>query len=164
MTGDDLKNARREMRWSQRELAQRAGVDRTTVHYWEAKAEIDNRSWAIGRIADALGWRDFQTLIARTLIARTRHGVLDRDKETANLNRLYSGSKGNILHGACNQRVACGAKTRKGTPCKAQSEPGKKRCRFHGGMSTGPKTEEGRLRIAEAQRKRWRRSDTAQPN
>jgi hypothetical protein len=27
--------------------------------------------------------------------------------------------------------------------------------KFHGGLSTGPKTPEGRARIAEAQRKRW---------
>jgi hypothetical protein len=35
-------------------------------------------------------------------------------------------------------------------------ELGKARCRFHGGLSTGPKTEAGRARIAEAQRRRWR--------
>ena len=35
-------------------------------------------------------------------------------------------------------------------------EFGKARCRFHGGLSTGPKTETGRRRIAEAQRRRWR--------
>jgi hypothetical protein len=34
-------------------------------------------------------------------------------------------------------------------------ELGKARCRFHGGMSTGPKTAAGRARIAEAQRRRW---------
>ncbi len=34
-------------------------------------------------------------------------------------------------------------------------EPGKRRCRFHGGLSTGPKTDAGRARIAEAQRRRW---------
>jgi hypothetical protein len=32
---------------------------------------------------------------------------------------------------------------------------GKARCRLHGGLSTGPKTPEGRERIAAAQRKRW---------
>jgi hypothetical protein len=32
----------------------------------------------------------------------------------------------------------------------------KARCRLHGGLSTGPKTEAGRARIAEAQRRRWR--------
>jgi hypothetical protein len=35
-------------------------------------------------------------------------------------------------------------------------EFGKARCRFHGGLSTGPKTKAGRARIAEAQRRRWR--------
>jgi hypothetical protein len=35
-------------------------------------------------------------------------------------------------------------------------EFGKARCRFHGGLSTGPKTEAGRGRIAAAQRRRWR--------
>ena len=49
----------------------------------------------------------------------------------------------------------CGARTRKGTPCKCKVLPGKQRCKFHGGMSTGPKTPEGRERIAEAQRRRW---------
>jgi uncharacterized protein YjiS (DUF1127 family) len=34
-------------------------------------------------------------------------------------------------------------------------EFGKARCRFHGGLSTGPKTQAGRARIAEAQRRRW---------
>ncbi|WP_328591474.1 HGGxSTG domain-containing protein [Marimonas lutisalis] len=52
-------------------------------------------------------------------------------------------------------RVICGAKTRKGRPCRLKSEPGKQRCKFHGGKSTGPKTAEGKARIAEAQRKRW---------
>jgi hypothetical protein len=32
--------------------------------------------------------------------------------------------------------------------CAAPAERGKKVCRFHGARSTGPKTEEGRLRIA----------------
>ena len=49
----------------------------------------------------------------------------------------------------------CGAMTRKGKPCRARAMPGKKRCKYHGGASTGPKTAEGRKRIAEAQRRRW---------
>ena len=55
------------------------------------------------------------------------------------------------------RRVPCGALTRKGTPCRALSEPGRRRCRFHGGRSTGPRTAEGKARIAEAQRRRWAR-------
>jgi hypothetical protein len=53
-------------------------------------------------------------------------------------------------------RPRCGAKTRAGRPCRMRVEFGKARCRLHGGLSTGPKTEAGRARIAEAQRRRWR--------
>ncbi len=49
----------------------------------------------------------------------------------------------------------CGARTRRGTLCKCKPIPGKRRCKLHGGASTGPKTPEGRGRIAEAQRRRW---------
>jgi hypothetical protein len=48
----------------------------------------------------------------------------------------------------------CGARTRKGAPCRAKALPGKTRCKFHGGASTGPRTPEGRERISEAQRRR----------
>ena len=42
-------------------------------------------------------------------------------------------------------RVPCGARRhRDGQPCEAKSEPGKRRCRFHGGRSTGPKTSTGK--------------------
>lgn len=45
------------------------------------------------------------------------------------------------------RRVTCGAKRhRDGQPCQAKSEPGKRRCRFHGGRSTGPRTPEGKAR------------------
>ncbi|WP_315901688.1 HGGxSTG domain-containing protein [Ruegeria arenilitoris] len=37
------------------------------------------------------------------------------------------------------QRPVCGAKTRSGGRCKARVVPGKRRCRLHGGLSTGPK-------------------------
>lgn len=45
-------------------------------------------------------------------------------------------------------RVPCGAKRRRdGLPCEAPSVPGKRRCRWHGGCSTGPKTAEGKARV-----------------
>ena len=53
------------------------------------------------------------------------------------------------------ERPVCGARNRQGKPCAVKVEPGKRRCRFHGGLSTGPKTATGRARIAEAQRRRW---------
>lgn len=42
----------------------------------------------------------------------------------------------------------CGATTRSGEPCKKAAMKGRARCRNHGGASTGPRTEEGRKRIA----------------
>ena len=42
----------------------------------------------------------------------------------------------------------CGAKTRSNTPCKRRPAPGNKRCRLHGGSSTGPRTRGGKKRSA----------------
>jgi hypothetical protein len=55
------------------------------------------------------------------------------------------------------ERPRCGARCRDGSPCQAPpvwnkglDRPVNGRCRMHGGLSTGPKTEEGRRRIAES--------------
>jgi hypothetical protein len=54
-------------------------------------------------------------------------------------------------------RQRCGAKTRKGTPCQApavwdkqRDKPINGRCKLHGWLSTGAKTEEGQRRSAQA--------------
>lgn len=61
------------------------------------------------------------------------------------------------------ERPQCGAMCRDGTPCqapvvwnKAHNAPRNGRCRVHGGLSTGPRTEEGRAAIAESNRRRAR--------
>ena len=46
----------------------------------------------------------------------------------------------------------CGAKNRQGIPCQCKRLFRAGRCRFHGGLSTGPKTEEGRHAIGVATR------------
>ena len=43
----------------------------------------------------------------------------------------------------------CGATTRGGEPCRRRPVPGGSRCLLHGGLSTGPRTPEGRARSAE---------------
>ena len=53
------------------------------------------------------------------------------------------------------RRVLCEARTRAGGFCRMRVEPGKGRCRLHGGLSTGPKTAEGKARCVEGTR-RWR--------
>lgn len=44
--------------------------------------------------------------------------------------------------------LTCGAKTRAGTPCKRRDLHRSGRCKLHGGLSTGPKTLEGKRRSA----------------
>lgn len=60
--------------------------------------------------------------------------------------KLPSRMRKKIL-GLIARRVPCGAtRHRDGKPCEALSGPGKRRCQFHGGRSTGPKTPEGKAR------------------
>ena len=53
---------------------------------------------------------------------------------------------------------ACNAKTRSGGTCQRAGNPMNGRCHLHGGASTGPRTEEGRARIAAAHFKHGGRS------
>jgi hypothetical protein len=54
--------------------------------------------------------------------------------------------------------VRCLAKTRRGTECQKPANKGRVRCQLHGGRSTGPKTPEGRARIAAANFKHGNRT------
>ena len=141
ITGEMLKALRQENGLSRPKLAALADVHPMTVRYWERKESVDVRGWGPKRLLEAMGVPIPERIGGgnfRTPNARARHGVLVTTPQ--NLSK---------------RRVVCGAKTRNGTPCKCKSIPGKMRCKFHGGLSTGPKTEEGRARIAEAQRRRW---------
>lgn len=61
--------------------------------------------------------------------------------------RIARARAGAYESGKTTLRVECGAKRhRDGLPCQTKSEPGKRRCRFHGGRSTGPKTSAGKAR------------------
>jgi hypothetical protein len=54
------------------------------------------------------------------------------------------------------KEIKCGAYARStGMPCRAGALRNG-RCRMHGGLSTGPKTEEGRRAVGEATRNRMR--------
>ena len=65
-------------------------------------------------------------------------------------------AKGNVLIGLDTRFGAdwpgqrCGAKTRRGSPCRRPANKRNGRCRLHGGRSTGPKSAEGRAKIAAA--------------
>ena len=51
------------------------------------------------------------------------------------------------------RRCGARARTRGDQPCRAPAIKGKRRCRMHGGRSTGPRTSEGRER---SKRARWK--------
>ena len=57
LTGQDLAALRREAGLTQAELAQRAGIGRHAVIYWEQKPVVDPRAWAPCRMLDALSVR-----------------------------------------------------------------------------------------------------------
>ena len=52
----------------------------------------------------------------------------------------------------------CLAKTRQGTPCQNPAIKNRSRCKLHGGLSTGPRTPEGKARSIAAHTKHGRRS------
>lgn len=46
------------------------------------------------------------------------------------------------------EKPTCNARTRRGTPCQCKKLYPSGRCRFHGGLSTGPKTAAGKRTCA----------------
>ena len=65
-------------------------------------------------------------------------------------------AKGNVLIGVETRFGAnwlgqrCGAKTRRGAPCRRPAKKRNGHCRLHGGASSGLRTEQGRAKIAAA--------------
>ena len=165
MTGEELAVIRRRAGLSQTALAQRAGIGRHAVSYWENKTRVDLRAWAVHRMAGVL---DLPELVGVTCARRGWADIIAAQDaaRAAAFEAKVAAWQAAEADRAAKRRVPCGAKTRKGTPCRCLSEPGKRRCKFHGGMSTGARTAEGLERIREAQRKRWARwkAERATPN
>lgn len=164
MTGAELAALRHAAGLSQTALGKRVGIGRHAVSYWETKPVIDLHAWALQRMAEVLPLPPPPSY---------RFTAPDRPHPLA---AVFAAQEARFLEQvarikarsdawAARRRVICGAKTRKGTPCRCKSEPGKRRCKFHGGKSTGAKTPEGKARIAEANRLRWAqwRAERARP-
>ncbi|SMO69748.1 HGGxSTG domain-containing protein [Paracoccus laeviglucosivorans] len=155
MTGNELATLRRRAGLSQAVLAKRAGVSRQTISYWENKPALDGRVTTLAGIARAFDPPDRQRILnSRPGLGFVRLQVVG-SISLANLRVFHAATALRSAVHAQMHRQDCGALTRRGMSCKLKSEPGKARCRLHGGLSTGPKTEEGKARIAEAQRRRW---------
>ena len=155
--GAELAARRKAAGLTQRQLAEASGVGRTAVQYWEAAPHLDPRGWAVGRMAEALGWAVWPA--SETTTHPRGDGVLSlSERMDALAAAQLVAFKDREAQRVARRRVRCGARTRKGTPCRNKSEPGKRRCKFHGGLSTGARTPEGIERIREAQRRRWARA------
>lgn len=131
--GADIVALRRDKGWSQRELARQAYIHHSTVQYWEKQSALDWDSFVVQSIAVALDWD------ANVSSTRARHGVMSYSAMDAIMKEQAHLLSDRLAKRLWNARVTCGAKTRKGTPCRAKSMPGKRRCKLHGGMSTGPR-------------------------
>jgi len=153
MTGAELKSFRVMVGLSQSELARVAGVHRNSIYYWEIKAKVSTDSSVVRRILGALDVTFSTPLASKSESGQQR--VSRQDWFEWILAKQLMQKDAQISQRDSVARIRCDAKTRKGTNCRNLSEAGRRRCKFHGGMSTGPRTVEGRQRIAVAQRKRW---------
>ncbi|WP_347917115.1 helix-turn-helix transcriptional regulator [Paracoccus marcusii] len=156
MTGADLAAIRKAAGLSQTELAQRVGIGRHAVSYWECRAKVERTAWAVERMAEVLNLPDAPVVLPVKMVFIDRRAQEMARQDALRL-AMMQAVEAQLKAIKANRRVRCGAKTRKGTACRMKSEPGRRRCKFHGGKSTGPTTADGKARIAEAQRLRWAR-------
>jgi hypothetical protein len=170
VTGAQIRAARSLLDWSRDELAHAAGLHSNAVTYWEQATVIPvdrHEPHACRRIRQALldagvefvghakpGVRLVQNdnfAMRPPSRARPRHGV---KRVLSGLAALASSKTVSVVAMRRKPSRQCGAKTRAGPPCR-RTALANGRCPNHGGRSTGPRTPEGRRRIAEVQRRRW---------
>lgn len=172
--GCQIRAARSLLGWSQDELARAAGLHPNAVAYWEQTVAIStgrHQPHACRKMAEALrcagvefvghakpGVRMVENAnyVSRPpsrarARARARHGV---KRVLSCLAVLARGKTRPAVVAGRNSSSPCGARTRTGAPCR-RTGLGNGRCANHGGLSSGPKTAEGRRRISEVQYKRW---------
>ena len=177
--GAQIRAGRALLGWTRADLANTAGLHRNAVAYWERHDVIPTAMipYAVKRMAAALleaGVKPVMSpaagvrLVRGDQIPRTtrspapaRHGV----SHGATAGPRHVGARHGVQDAAARPKAArstadreeaprCGARTRRGTAC-VRKGLANGRCPNHGGKSTGPKTAEGRARIAARQRLRW---------
>ena len=135
-SGTRLRDEREARGLSVRALARLADVAPSTVLRWESMVRLPKApTVALRLIAKALRLRIF-------VRSGPRRRVSAFEK---------------LLARTLTQRSSdpCSARTRSGGECQNRPLPGKRRCRFHGGLSTGPRTVEGKARCSQAAKRRW---------
>jgi transcriptional regulator with XRE-family HTH domain len=172
-TGTAIRALRRGCQLTQKALATAASLHVNSVKRLERFAVVPGHSsYSLAAIAKVLNdagaevpavWARWSSDAEEQLSAQLPHGVLERALASDRVSgpvRAPARTHGVLAPGAegtkmsAPKEVRCEAKTRAGTPCRHLARPNG-RCRLHGGLSTGPKSAEGRARIAAAQRARW---------
>ena len=167
--GCQISAARALLGWSRAQLAAAAGLNVNSIAYWEAMTVISAKRepHACARIRQALhqagvefvghakpGARlaeNANYVMRPPSRARARHGVI---RVSAHLAVAARNKTQPAVAARRKPSGPCGARTRTGAPCR-RTGLSNGRCPNHGGLSSGPRTPEGRARIAEVQRRRW---------
>lgn len=174
VTGAQIRAGRALIGWSARDLAKACGLHRNSILYWEAAEGIPTGyayPYACRKIDGVFEAAEIKLIAspapgvrlcrkpnnyAIRAPVRPRHGVKDMAslvlKPVDDCLKQQGESGPPIFRG----RRLCGAQTRRGLPCQRKALPNG-RCRNHGGLSTGARTEAGRARVGAAQRARWER-------
>ncbi len=140
--------------WSCAETARQSGLERSTVFYW-LRAEGQLSGYAPQKLRAAL--RSAGVDCGPTIYPQERQPA--KPDPLLALDRLFGERLAKDQARLDAKAATCGAVRSSGKPCPAKPVPGKSRCKFHGGMSTGPKTEAGRKRLSEAMKARWQAGD-----
>ena len=82
-----------------------------------------------------------------TELRHRKRRLVARDERSRELAEMFADQPERLKRLDLRPRL-CGARTRKGTPCRCLALANG-RCKLHGGLSTGPRTEEGRQRTRE---------------
>lgn len=143
----DLQAERARAGLTQKELARMSGIHVQTVKYWEGQKEREGQggffSSACEKMAKAMELDPIEGAVATYLRRPPSRDILEQ------LGLVWLYEKPKIRHRHCDARLP------KGTKCRKSPIKGKRRCAQHGGFSTGPKTEAGKLAISKAQHLRW---------
>ena len=117
-------------------------------------AEADEKLFRLFVDADGMAFVDVDPRVAfgdldgcchRAKLTNPRFPVLATGQSA--MDNYYRGTCAHVIGSMRKDwRRRCNARTRKGTPCRRRELLRGGRCRNHGGMSTGPKTPEGKRR------------------
>ena len=136
LTGPQLQALRQKRGVTQVEVAEFIGCNPHTISYWERKpGTISTRHGVPKRMVQALG------IEVRSLSSPTW--------AKSAMPPTVAGSSYD------SPQSTCDAQMEHGLLCQKSPEPGRSRCKQHGGLSTGPRTIAGKLAVAAAQRARW---------